>query len=367
MDAREFQSIVEDAAAATAVVRGGRIIYANNVFKRMFGGAAGQSFIGQSAGALFDPEEWSSIGPQLEETGSAGSLPVALESTAVRAGGTRFPVIVASSRVSLSEGPATTIVLTDISRRKQVEERLAHQAGLVDDAIDPIIVRDMDDRLLCWNRAAELMFGWSYDEAKSIPMQDFVVPEDWERLHEARTALLADGHWEGELSFFARDRHRLIAQIRMALMRNASGTPVSRMVSARDITAQRAVEAQFLRAQRMESIGTLAGGIAHDLNNVLAPILMGVESVSLLHTDEQTRATLDIIRSSAQRGAGIVRQVLGFARGLGEKKGEILAWHILREIEQILTRTFPKSIEITTRIPRDLWTILGDSTHLHQV
>jgi PAS domain S-box-containing protein len=225
----------------------------------------------------------------------------------------------------------------------------------------------MDDRLLCWNRAAEQMFGWSYDEAKGIPMQDFVVPEDWERLNEARAALLAVGHWEGELSFFARDRHRLIAQIRMALMRNAAGTPVSRMVSARDITAQRAVEAQFLRAQRMESIGTLAGGIAHDLNNVLAPILMGVESVSLLHTDEQTRATLDIIRSSAQRGAGIVRQVLGFARGLGEKKGEIQARHILREIEQILTRTFPKSIEITTRIPRDLWSILGDSTQLHQV
>ena len=69
---------------------------------------------------------------------------------------------------------------------------------------------------------------------------------------------------------------------------------------------------------------------------------MGVESVSLMHTDEQTRATLDIIRGSAQRGAGIVRQVLRFARGLGEKKGEIQARHILREIEQILTRTFPE-------------------------
>ena len=86
-----------------------------------------------------------------------------------------------------------------------------------------------------------------------------------------------------------------------------------------------------------------------------------------MHADAQTRTILKLMSDSAQRGAAIVRQVLGFVRGLEENRGEIQIRHIMREIEQILTRTLPKSIEIETRVPRDLWTVLGDGNQLHQV
>jgi two-component system, cell cycle sensor histidine kinase and response regulator CckA len=367
MNAEAFPSIVEDTAAATAVVRDGGVIYANRALRRMFGWPPGEPVERMSVAQLFDPAERGSVELLLEENGSEGSLPGAVEITAVKAGGARFAVIASCSRVAVPGGQARCLVLTDISRRKLVEDSLAQQASLLDNAIDAIIVRDMNDTLLCWNKAAAQLFGVSFAEARGIPLLEMTVPEDRGRLGEAHASVLSGGTWEGEIRFATRDRRRLTVQLRLALMRGADGTPVSRMVSARDITAQRAVEAQFLRAQRLESIGTLAGGIAHDLNNILAPILMGVESVGLTHGDAQTRSTLEIMRSSAQRGAGIVRQVLGFARGLEERRGEIQVRHIVREIEQMLFRTFPKSIEIVTRVPRDLWTVLGDGTQLHQV
>ena len=134
-----------------------------------------------------------------------------------------------------------------------------------------------------------------------------------------------------------------------------------------DVTAQRSVQAQLLRSQRLESLGTLAGGIAHDLNNVLSPILMGVEGLSFHDPDVSTTTILEIIKASAQRGASIVRQILNFARGMEGARGEVQLKHVLREIEEIVRETFDRSITVKSTIPRDLWCVMGDATQLHQV
>jgi two-component system, cell cycle sensor histidine kinase and response regulator CckA len=254
-----------------------------------------------------------------------------------------------------------------MAEKAPTAERGALPAEVLDEVVDAIIVSDMQDRLLYWNNAAEETFGWSLEEAREVPLPRMAAPEDGARLAEARGRLAADGRWEGELEVVAKDGRRLALHLRMSLIRDAAGTPVARMVSARDLTEQHSLQAQLLRAQRVESIGMLASGIAHDLNNALSPILMAVETIGISHRDPQTLATLDIIRKSAQRGAGIVRQVLGFARGLGETTGEIQARHIIKETEQILTRTFPPSIEIRARVARDLLPVRGDATQLSQV
>ena len=127
------------------------------------------------------------------------------------------------------------------------------------------------------------------------------------------------------------------------------------------------MEAQLLRVQRLESLGTLAGGVAHDLNNVLTPILMGVEGLSLQHQDEHTRRILEIIRTATQRGANIVQQVLSFARGVTGERTVVQLKHALREVQNIIQETFPRSIEIRGSIDRNLWPVQGDVTQLHQV
>jgi len=131
---------------------------------------------------------------------------------------------------------------------------------------------------------------------------------------------------------------------------------------------QRKLEQQLLRSQRMESLGALAGGIAHDLNNALAPILMGSEL--LRETDNKNTeklAVLDLITSSAQRCIQMVKQILNFAKGSQKQSGPVRLSQIIREMAKIATDTFPKSIIVQSRVAPELWNTSGDSTELHQV
>lgn len=134
-----------------------------------------------------------------------------------------------------------------------------------------------------------------------------------------------------------------------------------------DITERKLLEQQFLRAQRMESVGTLAGGIAHDLNNVLTPILMSVELLRLDDGSGERHELLAGIELAARRGADMVRQVLAFARGADGRRAEVDVRQLVADLAKICRETFPKQIEVRTEVAPDLLPVLGDPTQLHQV
>jgi signal transduction histidine kinase/CheY-like chemotaxis protein len=142
-------------------------------------------------------------------------------------------------------------------------------------------------------------------------------------------------------------------------------------ITLTDLTEHREIEhkleTQLLRAQRLESIGTLASGVAHDLNNTLVPILMAAPVLRNDVTKQERLKFLDIVESSAQRGAQIVRQVLGFARGVDGDHLLLQPIYVLAEIAKIIGETFSKAIRVRTSYPEDLWLIEGDPTQLHQV
>jgi nitrogen-specific signal transduction histidine kinase/ActR/RegA family two-component response regulator len=133
-----------------------------------------------------------------------------------------------------------------------------------------------------------------------------------------------------------------------------------------EIEQRQKAEAHLLRAQRIESIGTLASGIAHDLNNMLSPILM---SAGLLHGNvpEPFRELVSMIETSAERAASVVKQVLTFARGIEGERLPLQPKHLVREMEKIVAETFPRLIRLESRLPSDLSLIEGDVTQLHQV
>ena len=134
-----------------------------------------------------------------------------------------------------------------------------------------------------------------------------------------------------------------------------------------DITEKKKLEAQFLRSQRIESIGTLAGGIAHDLNNLLTPLLVAVQMLKEKITDDDGQQLLRVLETNVQRGASLVKQVLAFGRGVTGERAMVYPAHIVREIKQIVHETFPKSVKFEFHSPDDLWTIIGDPTQIHQV
>ncbi len=255
---------------------------------------------------------------------------------------------------------------TDITERRRAEAQIAEQAAFLDKAQDAIVVRGLDGQILYWNQAAEIIYGWKREEVldRNVLELSYIDPDIY---HKINQDVLAQGEWSGEVRHLTRNRREIVVESRLTLIRDNAGLPKSILAINTDITEKKIIEAQFLRAQRMESIGTLAGGIAHDLNNILTPILMSIDALKTKTLDPQAIKMLESIGVSAKRGADIVRQVLTFARGIQGERVEIQPKHLLHDLELIIKDIFPKDIRLQLSIPEETWSIQGDPTQMHQV
>jgi len=255
----------------------------------------------------------------------------------------------------------------DITARKRAAERVREQAALLDIAHDAIAVLDLEGRVIYWNYASEKLYGWPVEEALGRSAGRLFFESLSPEFVQGFAAVLKHGHWSGELCQTHREGRRVVVQSRATLVRDAAGQPQSILLVSTDVTDRKALEAKFLRAQRLEVIGALASGIAHDLNNVLAPVSMAVDMLRLRLRGEDEQMLLQILAGSAQRGAGIVRQLLTFGRGLEPMRGRLRPKVLLREVAKIIEETFPKSIRLKVDFAEDLWDLVGDPTQLHQV
>jgi PAS domain S-box-containing protein len=255
--------------------------------------------------------------------------------------------------------------MSDLTERRRAEHQLREQAALLDTAHDAILVRDGEHRITYWNRGAERLYGWTAAEARGRRM-DELLKIDAERFAEACASVESAGTWNGEISKVAKNGSVRLVDASWSLQRDAAGQATILTIDT-DITERRSLEQQFLRAQRMESIGTLAGGIAHDLNNLLAPITMSIELLRQNEPNPRSQLLIDNIERSARRGAALIKQVLSFARGMEGSRVVLQLRHVLREIEGIIANTFPREITLRVEAPGDLWPVVGDPTQLNQV
>ncbi|PSN13381.1 hybrid sensor histidine kinase/response regulator [filamentous cyanobacterium CCT1] len=254
--------------------------------------------------------------------------------------------------------------------RKRAEQKIREQAALLDIATDAILVRDVQNQILFWNKGAERLYGWTSAEALGQKTTDLLfTPDDLERFQTAQQQLMVENEWQGELNQVTKTGQKIIVESRWSLVRDDDEQPQFILIVSTDVTAKKQLEAQFFRAQRMESIGTLASGIAHDLNNILTPVLTTAQLLQMKADtfDERSLHMLQVLETNARRGAEIIKQVLSFARGIEGNDTVLQVGHLIREIQQIVRETFPKSIELEVDIPRDLWTVSGNPTQIHQV
>ncbi len=255
----------------------------------------------------------------------------------------------------------------DVSARKKTEERLREQADLLDNATDAIVLLDLEEGITLWNRGAERLYGWTFDEVRGRRLKDVLYRETPARFEEAKQSLVSQGKWRGELTQITKDGREIMVESRWTLIRDEPGDPRSVFVINTDITEKKRLEAVVLRAQRLESIGALASGIAHDLNNVLAPILMALHTLQQRFRDDSSQRWLALMHKSAERGRDLIEQVLAFARGAEGERAPLQTANLIVDIARILKETLPKDIELQVQVPDDLWSVIGDTTQIHQI
>ncbi|HEX4119565.1 MAG TPA: PAS domain S-box protein [Verrucomicrobiae bacterium] len=268
--------------------------------------------------------------------------------------------------VTFSGCEAKFALANDVTESRQAEDRIREQAALLDLAGDAILVRDISGHVRFWNKAAERLYGCSAEKAIGVPLVD-LLKQDTQVLTAAEAQLLAYGEWSGEMRKRTRDGQEVIVNSRWTLLRDEQNQPHSILIIDSDITEKKKLEAQFLRAQRIESIGTLATGMAHDLNNILAPILMSAGFLRWNLREEEREKAIGRIELSVKRGAEIIQQVLTFGRGIDGERVAVNPATIVDEIGRIIGQTFPKNINVEVEIQSGLWAIIGDPTQVHQV
>lgn len=254
----------------------------------------------------------------------------------------------------------------EITERKLAEERIIQQASLLDKAQDAIIVCDLNYNIIFWNKGAERIYQAGLETTLGRPYSE-IVGCGQDKIREVRQSFETSDEWRSDETHLRNDGQSIKVESRWTLVRDDHGQPDYVLVINTDVSDRRRAEEQLLRAQRLESIGTLAGGIAHDLNNILSPIMMSVGMMKLRNPDPETAKWLEMIEKNTERGSSLVQQVLTFARGLKGERIPVQVRHFIKELIKVLSGTLPKNINLKYDIGADLPPISADPTQIHQV
>jgi len=257
-------------------------------------------------------------------------------------------------------------IAKDITARRDAEDQLREQAALLDKARDAIIATDLDRRIAYWNASAERIYGWEASDVFGRNLQSLELGHVPARFAMACNEVVSKGEWRGAFSLCAKDGRSVQIETTWSLVRDASGAPVSILMIDSDVTEKKLMESQVLRADRMDSIGMLAGGVAHDLNNVLSPILMGAGVLRMNVRDAGMGRIIESIERSALHGAALVKQLLTFARGGDGVRQEVNLAELIDDVHTILRQSLPMRIEISINVALDIHPIHADGTQIKQ-
>ena len=343
-----------------------QIVYFNPAFVAMTGYAPAEiqgNCLERSLGLAPDSNEYARF-----ESAVRGSNPTSLLLSCRRKDGTHHqaelritPVKDQAGRVSHRVG-----LFLDVTRHDLTEEHLRVQSALLNQIRDAVIVTDANHIVTFWNRGAERLYGWTFVEAVGRPLKDLVYRQQPEKADEIRAAVELGEEWTGECQHLSKSGAIILAESRCSVIQDSRGEPKGVLAINCDISDKRTTELRLRRAQQLESIGTLACGVAHDLNNILAGLSIAVDLLRSKETSAEMQEFLQALQGSTRRASEMIRQMLSFSKGIQGNTIQMSLGSLAKEITRICQATFPASIRFRTKIAPDLWDVVGNATTLHQ-
>ena len=285
----------------------------------------------------------------------------------LRSDGTEFPAEAVVSRAEIDGQLLFTVMLRDVTERETGRLRLREQTAILSHVRDSIHVRDLNDMILTWNEGALNLFGWTATEATGKIAASLISGSSLQPEEQIREELLANGTWNGEREVTTKDGRLRTIESRRSLIVDTAGQPASQLVIDIDITDEKRRERIERRSQRLESIGTLTSGIAHDLNNILTPITMGARLLRNHYSDEKVAGLIETIVSSADRGTALIQQLLSFAGGNPGPRKRVDVKGLIEETCAILRHTLTQKILVSNDITPSLWPLFADPNEISQV
>lgn len=258
------------------------------------------------------------------------------------------------------------MVLRDITERKKAEDKIREQAALLDKAQDAISVRDLEGRILYWNKSAERVYAFSADEVLGKNVDGMIQPHGVDEVAAAQAETLERGEWLGDLVQMRRDGTETVVESRWTLVRDERGKATSMLVINTEVTERRRLERRLRRAERLESIGVVASGMARDLSNLLTPIRVGAAALQDASLEKKYVPLIASLSEHARRGSEMVKQVLTFAGQADGERTSFLPRHLLQDVERLVREQSP-DIGFEAQVGEEPWPVVGDAGPMHQV
>ena len=257
----------------------------------------------------------------------------------------------------------------DITARKRTEEKMLLRGAALEAAANAIVITDRSGNLEWANSAFSTLSGWSLNEAHGKNLRDLVKSgkQDGTVYAQLWATILSGKVWSGEIINRRKDGALRTEEMTITPVRSELGDITHFIAIKQDVTDHKILESHYLKAQRMEAVGSLAAGVAHDLNNLLAPIMIINGLLKDKAPDEATRNLLSMTQTSAKRGADIIKQLLTFSRGHEGERMTVQVRHIITEMTSLIRETFPREIDIQSNVSKDLWLVRADPSQLHQI
>ncbi len=280
-------------------------------------------------------------------------------------------IAVQDSGGNCSRCRTAVIDITELKRAEQAkQEAYKYAENIVETLRESLVVLDSELRVKRVNQTFYKTFNVTPEETLGkliyeLGNSQWDIPELRELLEEIISRNTQFNDFEVDHKFPVIGRKIMLLNARQFYKSDTSAQLI--LLAIEDITEKKKLETQLLRSQRMESIGVLSSGVAHNLNNMLTPIMMSVRMLKEKLKDEQSQKLLTILEQNSRRGADLIKQVLSFSRGVEGERDPLAVAYLLSEIEKIIKDTFPKDITIQIDIQKDLSTIVGDAAQLHQV